>query len=76
MHSQPVCNVASVCSCSSCDAVVCCRLDLKKLRERAAAEGVDADKIEDARDGEDPKAEMIELIVDAILLLSDYMTGL
>ena len=51
-------------------------MDLKKLRERAAAEGVDADKIEDARDGEDPKAEMIELIVDAILLLSDYMTGL
>ena len=50
-------------------------MNLKKLRERAAAEGVDADTIEDVRDGEDPKAEMIELIVDAILLLSGYTNG-
>ena len=38
-------------------------LTLKEVRLRAAAEGVDEDAIEDARDGDTPKESLIELIL-------------
>ena len=37
--------------------------ELKELRLRAKTEGVDAEAIEDARDGVTPKASIIELIL-------------
>ena len=39
------------------------QLTVKDLRMRAKAEGVDAEAIEDARDGDTPKASLIELIL-------------
>ena len=39
------------------------QLNIPDLRKRAAAAGASADAIEDARDGEDPKAELIALIL-------------
>ena len=39
------------------------QLSLKEVRLRAAAEGVDQDAIEDARDGDTPKESLIELIL-------------
>ena len=41
------------------------QLSLKDLRERAAAAGVDDGAIEDARDGEQPKPDIIALIIVA-----------
>ena len=38
-------------------------LTVKELRMRAAAEGVDEDAIEDARDSDTPKESLIELIL-------------
>ena len=38
-------------------------LTVKEVRLRAAAEGVDEDAIEDARDGDTPKESLIELIL-------------
>ena len=38
-------------------------LTLKELRARAAAEGVSEDAIDDARDGDQPKDDLIALIV-------------
>ena len=38
-------------------------LTVKEVRLRAAAEGVDEDAIEDARDGDTPKQSLIELIL-------------
>ena len=37
-------------------------LSVKELRERAATIGVDDDAIEDARDGDSPKSDIIALI--------------
>ena len=39
------------------------QLTVKQLRLRAKAEGVDGDALEDARDGDTPKASIIELIL-------------
>ena len=39
------------------------QLKMPDLRKRAAAAGASAEAIEDARDGDDPKADMIELIL-------------
>ena len=39
------------------------QLKIPDLRKRAAAAGASAEAIEDARDGDDPKADMIELIL-------------
>eukprot|EP01051_Picozoa_sp_SAG22_P004563 SAG22_NODE_247_length_13918_cov_7.885375_7_plen_1317_part_00 len=39
-------------------------LSLRELRKRAIAAGVDADDLEDARDGDDPKAEVSGLIIE------------
>ena len=39
------------------------QLTVKDLRMRAKAEGVDAEAIEDARDGATPKESLIELIL-------------
>ena len=39
------------------------QLKMPDLRKRAAAAGASADTIEDARDADDPKAEMIALIL-------------
>ncbi len=44
------------------------QLTVKQLRLRAKAEGVDGDALEDARDGDTPKASIIELILANILL--------
>ena len=41
-------------------------LNVKQLRDKAAKElGIDADAIENARDGDDPKGELIKLIQEA-----------
>eukprot|EP01043_Picozoa_sp_COSAG02_P104325 COSAG02_NODE_40316_length_407_cov_0.412338_1_plen_116_part_01 len=37
---------------------------LKALERRAASEGADTDAVEDAMDGDDPKASLIALIVE------------
>ena len=47
------------------------QMNIPDLRERAAAAGASADAIEDARDGEDPKAELIALILARQDPLSD-----
>ena len=39
------------------------QLKMPDLRKRAAAAGASAEAIEGARDGDDPKADMIELIL-------------
>jgi hypothetical protein len=39
------------------------QLSLKELRTRAEADGVDDDRIEEARDGEQPKGDIVNLIV-------------
>jgi hypothetical protein len=39
------------------------QLKMPDLRKRAAVAGASAEAIEDARDGDDPKADMIELIL-------------
>ena len=39
------------------------QLKMPDLRKRAAAAGASVEAIEDARDGDDPKADMIELIL-------------
>jgi hypothetical protein len=39
------------------------QLKMPELRQRATAAGVPADSVEDARDADDPKAAMIELIL-------------
>ena len=39
-------------------------LRLKQLRHRAGAEGLDDDAIEDALDGDNPKAALIDLLVE------------
>ena len=44
------------------------QLTVKQLRLRAKVEGVDDDALEDARDGDTPKASIIELILANILL--------
>lgn len=41
------------------------RLRLKELRTRAKSEGVDADLLEDAMDQDDPKAAVIQLLLDS-----------
>jgi|EP01046_Picozoa_sp_COSAG06_P048682 hypothetical protein len=38
-------------------------MDVRALRNRAAVDGISNDMIEDARDGDDPKAALIDLIV-------------
>jgi hypothetical protein len=38
-------------------------LNIKQLRERALAAGVSGDAVEEARDADDPKAELISLLV-------------
>ena len=40
-------------------------LSLRELRTRAASAGVDADDVEDARDADDPKAALVQLVVEA-----------
>ena len=37
-------------------------LSVKELREKAAAMGIDPTVVEVARDGDDPKAELIQLL--------------
>jgi hypothetical protein len=39
------------------------RLNLKQLRERALAAGVSGEAVEEARDADEPKAALIELLV-------------
>ena len=39
------------------------QLNIKQLRERALAAGVSGDAVEEARDADDPKAELISLLV-------------
>jgi hypothetical protein len=46
-------------------------LSLRELRQRAVDAGVESDALEDARDGEDPKAEISALIVQKELAESD-----
>ena len=41
------------------------RMNLRQLRTRAVEEGVSPDKIEDARDGDDPKEDLVQLIMGA-----------
>ena len=36
---------------------------VRELRQRAAAAGIGADEVEEARDGDDPKTALIALIV-------------
>eukprot|EP01047_Picozoa_sp_COSAG01_P088983 COSAG01_NODE_21204_length_913_cov_1.009828_1_plen_224_part_01 len=41
-------------------------LTVRALRERAAAEGVGAAQVEEARDGDDPQAELARLIAETV----------
>jgi hypothetical protein len=56
-------TLAAECVVSTTSHEVLQALGLKELRVRAASAGVSSDAIEAARDGHDPKAELIALIV-------------
>jgi len=56
-------TLAAECVVSTTSHVVLQALGLKELRVHAASAGVSSDAIEAARDGHDPKAELIALIV-------------
>jgi hypothetical protein len=49
------------------------QLNVGALRARAQADGVDAALIEVARDGDDPKAELTDLIVRRFVTLSQAL---
>ena len=42
-------------------------LRLKQLRRRAGAEGLDEDSIDDALDSDNPKASLIDLVIDRLV---------
>eukprot|EP01047_Picozoa_sp_COSAG01_P091708 COSAG01_NODE_23251_length_822_cov_1.073306_1_plen_134_part_10 len=45
-------------------------LTVRALRERAAAEGVDAARVEEARDGGDPQVELARLIAEHMITVA------